>query len=152
MAIGIFINSLAWVPFALVQGAGRPDLTAKLHLSELPLYLLTLWCLIKGFGLEGAALAWVLRVVLDAILLFYLAQRLLPASVLLLQRLVVPVGLALMALAIAALLVGPVMKGFFLALTSLGFIPAAWFHILSPEERARVKSHLRPLSASNGTT
>ncbi len=45
LAVGVFINSLAQIPFALVQGAGRPDLTAKLHLIELPLYLLALWWL-----------------------------------------------------------------------------------------------------------
>ena len=39
LAAGVFINSLAQVAFAMIQGAGRPDLTAKLHLLELPFYL-----------------------------------------------------------------------------------------------------------------
>lgn len=30
LAVGVFINSLAHVPSGLEQGAGRPDLTAKL--------------------------------------------------------------------------------------------------------------------------
>ena len=77
LAVGVFLNSLAHVPFALVQGAGRPDLTAKLHLLELPGYLLALVLLIRGFGIEGAAVAWTARVGVDAAVLFGMAQRLL---------------------------------------------------------------------------
>lgn len=39
LAIGVLVNSLAQVPFALVQAAGRPDVTAKFHLAELVPYL-----------------------------------------------------------------------------------------------------------------
>ncbi|MGA8053997.1 MAG: flippase, partial [Burkholderiales bacterium] len=39
LALGTFLNAAAHVPFAALQAAGRPDLTAKLHLAELPLYL-----------------------------------------------------------------------------------------------------------------
>src|SRR5207247_10477417 len=45
LAIGVFLNGLANVPFALIQAVGRPDITAKLHLLELPAYLTTLWWL-----------------------------------------------------------------------------------------------------------
>jgi hypothetical protein len=75
LAAGVFLNSLAQVPLALVQGVGRPDLTAKLHLLELPLYVLGLWWLISTFGIVGAAIAWTLRVGLDAAVLFGMAQR-----------------------------------------------------------------------------
>lgn len=34
LAIGVLINSLAHIPFSYIQSAGRPDLTAKLHLVE----------------------------------------------------------------------------------------------------------------------
>ncbi len=78
LAIGVFINGLAWVPFSAIQAMGRPDLTAKLHLLELPLYLGFLWFSIKTMGLIGVALAWVLRASLDAGLLFFWANRLMP--------------------------------------------------------------------------
>src|SRR5216683_1926896 len=76
LALGVLLNSLAQIPFALVQGAGRPDLTAKLHLIELPCYLLGLWWLISAYGVEGAAIAWTARVGVDALVLFVVAQRL----------------------------------------------------------------------------
>jgi O-antigen/teichoic acid export membrane protein len=80
LAAGVFLNSLAQVPFALVQGVGRPDLTARLHLVELPAYLLMLWWLISVYGVVGAAMAWSLRVGVDAGMLFGIAQRSLPGT------------------------------------------------------------------------
>ncbi|MHB8754744.1 MAG: flippase [Candidatus Acidiferrales bacterium] len=80
LAAGVFINGLALIPYSLLQGVGRPDLTAKLHLAELPAYLLVLWWLIHAEGIEGAAMAWTARVFVDAVVLFGLARRFLPNS------------------------------------------------------------------------
>ncbi len=70
LALGVLINSLAYIPFALLQGIGRPDLPAKFHLLELPIYIGTAWLLVSNWGIAGAAAAWTLRVALDAFLLF----------------------------------------------------------------------------------
>jgi O-antigen/teichoic acid export membrane protein len=75
LAIGIFINSLARLPFIALQGKGRPDLTAKLHLAELPIYVLALWGLVEAFGIVGAAAAWTLRIVIDTVALFVLGMQ-----------------------------------------------------------------------------
>src|SRR6266478_4904620 len=80
LAVGVFFNSLAAVPFALVQGVGRPDLTAMLHMIELPVYLLGLWWLISTYGVEGAAIAWTARVGVDAFILFGMTHRFLAAN------------------------------------------------------------------------
>lgn len=69
LAIGVFVNSLALVPFTLIQGLGRPDITAKFHLLELPFYLLMLWYGISQWGIAGAAVAWTIRVTVDGALL-----------------------------------------------------------------------------------
>lgn len=78
LAFGVLVNSLAHVPFALIQGAGRPDLTAKLHLVELPFYLICLQWSLQHFGIVGAAAVWMLRVTVDALLLFIFAKRFIP--------------------------------------------------------------------------
>jgi O-antigen/teichoic acid export membrane protein len=141
LAAGVFLNSMAQSPFALLQGVGRPDLTAKLHLIELPLYLLLLWYLIRTWGIEGAAIAWTVRVTLDALFLFGLARRLLPGNrPMRLRTAVLPAGLIL-ALVFAALLQGSIVKGFFLLGTILCFVIVAWFLILTPEERALAQSY-----------
>lgn len=74
LAIGVFINSFGHISQALVQGYGRPDLTAKLHLAELALYIPYLWLLIHLYGIDGAALAWTIRVTISTLALSYLAR------------------------------------------------------------------------------
>jgi O-antigen/teichoic acid export membrane protein len=78
LAAGVLVSALSKVPYALLQGIGRPDLTAIAHVIELPLYLLVAWALIGAYGANGAAMAWTLRVLLDGAILFYLASRHLP--------------------------------------------------------------------------
>lgn len=70
LAIGVFINSYGRVPFHFLQGAGRPDIPALIFLGEFPLYLLALWYMLKTWGIEGAAIAWVARILLDNAALF----------------------------------------------------------------------------------
>jgi O-antigen/teichoic acid export membrane protein len=136
LAVGVFINGLAYVPFALLQGAGRPDLTATLHLIELPIYIGLLWWLIRVRGIEGAAIAWSARAGVDALFLFVLAKRFLPSKSPMRPWAALLPALALLILALAALLRGPIIvKGFFLLGTILCFVIVTWFRILTPEER-----------------
>ena len=74
LLVGILVNAMAQVPYAVLQGVGRPDLTAKFHLVELPLYAVALWLAVTRFGIVGAAVAWTLRALLDAALLFGAAR------------------------------------------------------------------------------
>ena len=69
LAVGIFVNSFAQLGFAVVQGGGRADLTAKFHMFEFPFYLAGLWYLLSVAGAVGAAIAWLLRASLDLLLL-----------------------------------------------------------------------------------
>src|SRR5262249_50877894 len=80
IAVGAFVNSFARTPFTLVLASHRPDLTAKLHLAELPAYCLVIWWMLPAYGVAGAAIAWTLRVTVDAVVLFGMAWRLLPQA------------------------------------------------------------------------
>lgn len=75
LALGVLINSLSVTPFALLQGTGRPDLPAKFHIIELPIYLGIAWIMVSEFGIAGAAGAWTVRVVLDAFFLYIATFR-----------------------------------------------------------------------------
>jgi len=75
LVIGGLINALAFTPCALLQAVGRPDLPAKFHLLELPIHIAIAWVLVSNYGIAGAAIAWTLRVVLDALLLFIAVVR-----------------------------------------------------------------------------
>jgi len=142
LAVGVLVNSLGQVPFALLQGVGKPDLTAKLHLVELPIYITTLWWLTKVYGVDGAAIAWTARVAFDSLVLFFLAKRFLPIRTPFSSQTVLLEVLAFATLALAALLHGLLLKGVFLLVTILGFVLVAWFLVLSPEERSLAQEFL----------
>ena len=74
LAVGVLANSIAQVPFGLIQGMGRPDWTAKAHVVETLLYIPLAWLLVRTLGLVGGALAWTIRVTLDMAMLLYLAR------------------------------------------------------------------------------
>jgi len=136
LAVGVFLNSLAYVPFTLIQGIGRPDLTAKLHVLELALYIPGLLLLLRVHGIEGAAAAWAIRTSADALILFYLAHRLvaIPARSLATAALAIIGSFATLGLALIPANVA--LKGVFLG-TALGiFCVASWMVVLSPQERA----------------
>jgi O-antigen/teichoic acid export membrane protein len=75
---GILLNGLAQIPFALVQSAGRSDLTAKIHLLELPLYLFALVFVGIRYGIDGVAFVWFLRSAADLAILMRVARKWVP--------------------------------------------------------------------------
>lgn len=75
LVAGLFVYSLSYVPFSLLQGVGRPDLGARLHLVEIPAYLGLAWVLMGRLGIEGAGIAWFVRCVVEAIAMYALAHR-----------------------------------------------------------------------------
>jgi O-antigen/teichoic acid export membrane protein len=83
LLLGVFSNSIAHVPFAYLQGAKRADLTAKIHLAEAPVYVAVLAVAVVAWGIVGAAAAWTLRVLADAVVMHgahaMVNKRILPA-------------------------------------------------------------------------
>lgn len=75
LLVGIAINALSAMPYALLQASGRPDLNAKIHIIELPIYLLAAYFFSTWWGLIGVAVAWSFRIFLDAIVLFVVGDR-----------------------------------------------------------------------------
>lgn len=75
LAVGSLANFLARLPYGAVQAIGRPDITGKIHMLELPLYIALCLVLIPRWGIAGAALACTLRLSLDAFLMFRAAHK-----------------------------------------------------------------------------
>src|SRR5258708_6425778 len=74
LLLGGWINGLAFIPLALLQGQGRPDIVAKFHVLKVVPFIVVRWLLLHFYGLVGAAVAWTLRVTVDAGLLFSVAR------------------------------------------------------------------------------
>ncbi len=80
LSAGIWVNAMASVPYTLLHANGNPRLTALFHLFELAVYIIALWWLTQEYGMIGAAIAWVGRVVLDWLLLNMAADKLLRSA------------------------------------------------------------------------
>jgi O-antigen/teichoic acid export membrane protein len=139
LAIGVFVNCFAQIPFALIQAAGRPDLTAKFHLLELPFYLVVLWLLIGRLGIEGAAMAWAIRCAADTALLFISVRRFFRPDLLPASRFAFLGIAALSTVAAGALPMGWLTKTLFLGAIMTLFTIVGWYRVLAPEDRSRIR-------------
>jgi hypothetical protein len=131
----------------LIQGTGRADITGKLHLLELPFYLAAVWYLTVHYGIVGTAVAWLVRVVADCILLFLLADRIMGVR----QRVFWPVcgaiGTGAVVVAFAPLLRGLPIR-LFVAVCGLAFFGlVVWRLVLSTEERYGIFRAIRVLQS-----
>ncbi len=73
---GIVVNVVAYFPHTAILAAGRTDVMAKLYLTEVIPYVLLVLALTHIWGISGAAAAWSIRAIVDAVIIFVLARRL----------------------------------------------------------------------------
>lgn len=78
LAIGVWLNVLAQVPQTSLQASGHADIVGKMGLIELPVYTALAWWLTLRFGIVGAALAWSIRALVNALVLTILVRRTMP--------------------------------------------------------------------------
>ena len=147
LAVGILVNSMGGhLPYVMIQGAHRPDITAKLNLIEMPLYLFLLYLLVHRLGLEGAAIAWSLRLSADAVALWVVAETLVPEV-----HRIAGQTLQMLLAALAFIVVGAmlpdiiVLKSVLLALSLSGSSLISWLFLLDPEDRLTIAMGLRRL-------
>jgi len=142
LAIGVLANGIAQVPFAYLQGRGQPRKTAILHLTELPAYLLLLWLLLPRLGIEGAAISWSLRNIIDCILLYAICWRTVPRiSALAIDRLAV-VSAATAFAATTCFDLNLIVRAIVFATTSSVIAAAAYHHLPEPY-LARIRTSIR---------
>jgi O-antigen/teichoic acid export membrane protein len=143
LAIGVLFNSVARIPFALVQGVGRPDLTAWFHLAQLIPYLLLLAILLKTLGITGAAIAWTLRSAVDAALLFLVAPRFVQWPIPARRRFLGTMLVVVTVSAGATILPSTMMRSLYVLLFTVCAIATSWAVLLAPAEKAGIKAVLR---------
>jgi len=143
LAVGILINSLASILFVSLQADGRPDMTAKFHLIELPVYLVLLWILLNQIGIIGVAIAWLIRVALDTQLLYSFSVKLIPELSGLANMFfywALPIGVSLLLAAISM----PIMLklAYTLVIMSI-FATISWIFILHHQDKSMILKTLR---------
>jgi O-antigen/teichoic acid export membrane protein len=142
LLIGVLMNGLAQIPYGLVQAAKRPDLTAKFHVAEAPIYFLALFLLLPRFGVAGAALAWTTRVTLDGAALFTAAVILLPATKAVIARIACLAALASVVVACGAMLPGLDGRVIYTAVALAIYAVVGWYRLLDSAERVMLMHKL----------
>jgi O-antigen/teichoic acid export membrane protein len=137
------MNSLARMPSLILLAAHRPDLTAKIHLVEVPFYCLFLWWILPRYGVEGAAVAWTLRISSDMAAFFFLGWRLLPQA-----RATIAQVAPVIAMAVLLLCGGFAFHSFAGALPFIAVVLASagvglWRLVLRAEEKALIRGLFR---------
>ncbi len=126
LAAGVLVNAMAQVPFAYVQGAGRPDWIARLHLAELPFYVAGLWWMLGAAGIVGAAIVWTARATIDAIVLLCMANFATPTRTGISGRLVIAFMLGALALLCTALVEGALARAMIVLLSATALPTLVW--------------------------
>jgi len=149
LAVGVLANSLTYILASLVQGIGRPDLTAKFQLVQLPLHVALAWFLVRRFGLPGAAFAWTIRMCIEFLIFIFVACWVTRSSPRLLAGRDVGRSVAtLAALALSFSVLGGLSHAFltqalFTLLLSAGFLLGTWHYVLDAEERWHIRLWLK---------
>lgn len=75
LAVAVVIDGAAYLPRVLLSATGRPGQVLKSQVLTIGPYIALGGTLVSEFGAIGAAMAWTLRVTLEAILVFRLASQ-----------------------------------------------------------------------------
>lgn len=135
LVAGLFVYSLSYVPFSLLQAVGHPGRGALLQVLEIPLYLALAWWLMGRCGVVGAGMAWFVRCVVESVAMYGLAHRFARPAASLVLRTGLMLGLALAIFSVTALLPNLGMRMAVCALGIVAFLFAGWGVMLSAEER-----------------
>lgn len=150
LLLGILANSLARVPFALLQAKGRADVTSLLQLAEAPLHFVLCYFLLSTIGLAGAAIAWTMRLVADTLLLFYFAGTFARLSLdghskrWVMRFLAFLLCLAIVTYGLMSGLQSPFPKLLFAGVVFLAGAVCAWLRFFSHLERIQILSAVMP--------
>ena len=136
VAIAVFINCLGQAAIVLIQGLGRPDVSAKYHLLELPFYGLLLWWLLPRYGVIGAAIAWSVRTVVDTAMLMVTCPILLPQARQVTARIGGWLAATTLVLTVAALTSSSLLRFPLVVLAIPTWLYVCWNILITPAERA----------------
>ena len=138
LAVGVLLGSIARVPWTLLV-ACRPDLPAKLVTIEAPLYVATLYLMIRQFGLPGAAITWTIRTGFNCTVLHLMTWRTVPGCGRAIKKNAALILMALSTFAVTPWIAGGIAaRGTYLICAFVICIGITWLFVMSPKERAEL--------------
>jgi len=145
LAIGVLLNGISYIPFTFLQGIGKPDITAKVHLIEFPIYIVAMWFAIKHFGINGAAMIWLSRIIIDTLVLLLITKKIISFYF----RFSINFVYVLLGFTISIVPIyinNTNLKYILVILILLIFSFIAWKYMLKEEEKTFLTSHLKKIN------
>lgn len=71
LLVGVLFGTISSIPYTYLQAIGRAKIGAISHVVQVPFFLALSYKLTLEWGIEGAALAWSVRLAIDAVVLFF---------------------------------------------------------------------------------
>ncbi len=142
LTLGFFINSSSQLTYTLIHSAGRPDLTAKISLIEMPLYLLFFVVSLKFFGLKGAATMFVIRIFIDAIVLYLITDKMIIKIHKIFQKMLIIIAASIVVLFLMMISFNIFIKVFVLILVIVSWLIISRMWILDQEEITFITKYL----------
>jgi O-antigen/teichoic acid export membrane protein len=140
LLIGLFFQSVSYIPSSLLVAAGRTDLIAKIYWILLPALLIVMYLLISGYGALGAAVSWSTCIISQTTLLAIFTMKVtgvdlrffkgrLPGVALILAIMGIPIFLAVF------LEAHPIVVFSIFLVCMLSYCFVVWKNLLMAEER-----------------
>ena len=145
LAVGIYVYSLAYLAFSLLQSAGRPDRAACWHLIELVPFMMAAAWATRRWGIAGMATVWTVRCGIEALVLYPLALLHIPRAAGPVARTFLLSLLALAPLPLLSAVPGLLPRCAAAAGLALAVFALAWFLLLAPADRGALLAALRRL-------
>ncbi|MCC6328022.1 MAG: flippase [Acidobacteria bacterium] len=151
LCFGLMFNLVANIPYCAITALGRTDILAKAYWIQLIPYLFIVYFLVANFGIYGAAGAWSIRMILDAMMLAVIAKRVLRVSFgtkAQIRKLLLSGVILSIILTIAVVSHGdPIRVTLAGSIGILLFVVLAWRHLLEQAEKTWLLSQLAPLGS-----
>ncbi len=138
LALFVLLGGAATMTCGFLQAAGRPELSATMHLLELPVHAGLLFVFIKLYGISGAAIAGILRVLIDFLGTLFFSGSILGFNARTYGRILFPIGAAVATLLAFHLPMPPVLKTVAFWSVLAGYIYVTWSLILDSKDKAAI--------------
>jgi len=142
LAIGILMNSISIVPNNYFQGIGKPKIPTLINLIELPFYITVMFLSIKGAGINGAAMTYMVAASIDAFVMCTAAYMMGVLKIKLKYIIILFLFLAISLSVPFMLNVFYIKIIFTIGIISI-FSMVTWFYILSTDERILLINKLK---------
>jgi O-antigen/teichoic acid export membrane protein len=141
LAIAAFVQALGYIPLTTLQAAGKPEIAAKLYIVEIPLYIFLCFILIPVWGIDGAAWAFLIRLLIIVSALLWVTQKKMLNQQLIsnkrkVWRSIILNGVLLITLLLITIIIGNIVqKGVLLIIILIAYFFIGWFYCIEEIER-----------------